>query len=611
MSQDRELKLPKIPKVPKINKRLVENMEKYRQLETEGEEEKILSENKEQDILEDVGETSESQELDNSDLFINNLKDDGVVEVVGIGDETDIDEGMESAVDEEIDVAEEESEEEYINDIENTELFEEDRKEKLTAEEEVKIESVVDKADEIKKLMEEEMERIVPTDSIIEDVEGNIIEPRNWKGGMYIDVIDVEKLIVVGTKEHQVRKGVTNTQRLQSDIKTLGLLEPLHVVPFGEAFLNEKGKMVYNKYVLLSGMLRLDAVMNLGYKMVPCLVDTTIPRELIPLYVAISNNVIPYTFTEKVEKSRSLKQAYPSLPYEFLENVVGFHSGEYLKAEYLITMQSEYPNYVKEVETGKLTIDQAFKKLEKEIEKSEKEENEEGKTDDEILREKGKNEEDLSEVSVERDSQSIKDRHVLDPVLRRTIESRDGGICQCCGLGKTELEDSEGNFVEKKYADLNAVFNVHHMVAVQYGGSDSEENLLLICSNCHKLAHDYESGRWIPGKDTYNDLLWVKKVVVLGNILLKSKQLSIEKLKEKSKNAYTQVEKKKRTLGQALNKEGVIVDAEKNLFEGSPYRLFVKEAEKIDGMVELGELSGNQFDFEEDSGEEEAVVVEE
>ena len=61
----------------------------------------------------------------------------------------------------------------------------------------------------------------------------------------------------------------------------------------------------------------------------------------------------------------------------------------------------------------------------------------------------------------------------LDPVsyesLRQLILRRDGWRCQSCGT-MTNLE-------------------VHHREFRSHSGSDSEENLITLCSGCHARAH--------------------------------------------------------------------------------------------------------------------------
>ncbi len=57
-------------------------------------------------------------------------------------------------------------------------------------------------------------------------------------------------------------------------------------------------------------------------------------------------------------------------------------------------------------------------------------------------------------------------------ILRRAALQRDGYQCGNCG----------GN---------NRVLQVHHIVDVQYGGSNRLTNLRTLCEDCHKLLHPW------------------------------------------------------------------------------------------------------------------------
>ena len=65
----------------------------------------------------------------------------------------------------------------------------------------------------------------------------------------------------------------------------------------------------------------------------------------------------------------------------------------------------------------------------------------------------------------------------LDPIsyeaLRQEVLRRDGWRCQSCGVMST--------------------LEVHHKEFRSRSGDDSEENLITLCDDCHKLAHANES----------------------------------------------------------------------------------------------------------------------
>jgi 5-methylcytosine-specific restriction endonuclease McrA len=72
-----------------------------------------------------------------------------------------------------------------------------------------------------------------------------------------------------------------------------------------------------------------------------------------------------------------------------------------------------------------------------------------------------------------------KNQHIrLDPEtydrLRKKVLERDGWRCQHCGC-RTHLE-------------------VHHLTRRSSMGSDTEENLITLCHECHKREHTTATG---------------------------------------------------------------------------------------------------------------------
>jgi 5-methylcytosine-specific restriction endonuclease McrA len=55
---------------------------------------------------------------------------------------------------------------------------------------------------------------------------------------------------------------------------------------------------------------------------------------------------------------------------------------------------------------------------------------------------------------------------------RQAIIDRDGNTCQCCGLPGHE---------------------VHHLQWAHDGGDDSPDNLILLCTECHRQAPDADN----------------------------------------------------------------------------------------------------------------------
>ncbi|WP_460271428.1 HNH endonuclease [Bacillus sp. NEAU-Y102] len=422
----------------------------------------------------------------------------------------------------------------------------------------------------------------VNLDYVLEDEEGNHIEARNHEGTYLIDVVPIDKIKGVGSADDIVRKGDLELAALQEDIHRFGLLEPIHVVPHRHVGFRKDednndilGRPLYNRYLLLSGRRRLEACINLGYTEVPVLVDSTVPPKLIKFYEALTNNMKEYTFPEKLSHANFLKRTQENITNDMVESILNWRSGEYLKAQYIDQMKNDYPDIYRQVDMRKMSIEQGFKKLEKEIEKAEKELQQAEMSEDDIdekLREDSKDE--LTELQVDKQQQTVGNRHILDPMIRKSVEVRDLH-CQCCGYGKGE-------------EDFMGVFNVHHIIAVQYGGSDSKFNLILLCANCHKLVHDYEVGKFIPAQQTYDKRSDVKHIVVLGNMLKRMRGMAFEVIRKNHEDLWNLVNKGTLSIGKAILKAGIDLKGEA-MFEPSPYEKF-KEA-----TVDLG-LGGDITD---------------
>jgi 5-methylcytosine-specific restriction endonuclease McrA len=62
--------------------------------------------------------------------------------------------------------------------------------------------------------------------------------------------------------------------------------------------------------------------------------------------------------------------------------------------------------------------------------------------------------------------------------LKAYVVQRAGGHCQLCG-GEAPFKDKNGD----------PYLEIHHAVPIRDGGSDSAENLIALCPNCHRKIH--------------------------------------------------------------------------------------------------------------------------
>ena len=434
------------------------------------------------------------------------------------------------------------------------------------------------------------------TDAMFEDYDGNPMATRNTEGAIWLSMVPVDAITYLGEPKDQVRKDTTTVYGLANMIDHIGMLTPIHVIPFGEPIGYEQDENgydieslpIYAKYILFQGARRYESVVNLGKESVLALIDTTIPHPLIPIYQAFAQYNEPYTFSEKMNYNRNVRLKQPKLSSDLIESALGYHTGELAKAEYIDSMKVDFPDIYNKVESGKFTIEQGFKAIEKEQAKAEKEREKEDKEDDDSSSSSGSSSESLDELDIEANQQELGDRKILDAPTRRAVEARDGAKCQGCGYGD-------------QIPDLASMFSVHHMVPVQYGGSDAPNNLILLCQNCHKMVHDYEIGRIALSKDTFNKYDDIKRVVVLGNVLRKARVKAIKTIREEDPALARRMDKGVISVGRALQKGNIKIHAESDYPNDSPYQAFMDTTSKLKYG---GRLEGDLSEFEVDDVDE-------
>lgn len=510
-------------------------------------------------------EYNEEQEYETGEGLLDE-NDNEYIEVYEEGQETDTQE--DNYIQEEYEEKEEEStqeigEKEQKEDESESEETVEERSQREKEElelKEVELACLREKQEQARQEIDEKTVTDVQTVGEFIDEDGDVI-PARQQGQIRLEMLDIETQI---RQVKRIRQDESDVYDLEDLIRKDGLISPVHVVPYG------------NYYILLDGYRRLQACINLGKKRIPAIIDETIPPELVKFFQAEVNNVKGYTFIEKLEYGKYVEQTQEHLGVESIERALGLKSGEYLKMKYIEQFKDDFPEIFQQVQTGKLTIEQAYKKIDKEIEKQQKEIDalNNGEMDDKL-----KDENELNDIQGEANKQELGNRKLLDPVTRRSVESRANGTCECCGYGAGE-------------PDLMGAFQVHHIIAVQYGGSDAKTNLILLCHNCHKLVHDYESARFMPEQETYDRLDYVQKIVVLGNMLLEMRKRAIHVIKAKHPNIARQLDKGVTTIGKAIQKVDIDLKGE-DYFGGSPYDTFLTATESLlyGGNV-TGELAG-------------------
>lgn len=387
----------------------------------------------------------------------------------------DVSEESEVELEEGLDEYEEVESEEYNNSESEESWFDEE-------------ESEGDYEEAYNRIADEEVEDLESVYGFF-DKDGNPVDARK-RGTVLLDSIDIGS-VIVPTRNRTEPRDITV---LEENIKNFHQVSPIHVIPYGEG-----------EYILLDGLRRLHAMINLGHDKIMAYVDDTINPHAVRPFESLVNNRLQYTFSEKFKAGRFIEQRQDGFSYDTIENMIGLKTGEYLKMLFVHRMKDIFPDIYEKVILEKLTPEQAEKKINKELEKSEDENNladaqselgEEGEGE-------GKTPSSGRESEDPYNRQNKEERSILDSSLKTAVLTRDGGVCQCCGEGIGEPEVSQ-------------LMKIHHIVPVELFGPDRQDNLITVCANCHDKVHYYDEGRYKPD----GELPKVRRnPLVLGNMI--------------------------------------------------------------------------------------------
>ena len=380
-------------------------------------------------------------------------------------------------------------------------------------------------------------------DFLSENGEIVIMDTNDTGDGFKIQYIDIENIAVV----KRIRKENTNVEDLVQSIKSTGLLEPLVVMP------TKTGGL----YALIAGYRRLVACAKAGKRKIPCVINYNANTPEVPILEALYNHSKKYTIKEIVDYIDYLEKQKGIMSASMIEYLLQLNSGEYTKLKDILNDDDE--EIVSKLFDGVYTIEMAFKNLEQRRKKESAEEKDNKKaakvyedeaesgadtivgagdeanadealTDEEIkslsfsvseLDDETDEESSLDEMvedgkhmdGFEPNKQDYKDRERLDPTLRRAVLARDNNTCRCCLMSGQEYTE---------------IFDVHHIVEVYLGGSDDIDNLVTLCTCCHKLVHLYARGELQirPESELSDDeQVKFKKIVKLGKVIRKGMQM--------------------------------------------------------------------------------------
>ena len=372
-------------------------------------------------------------------------------------------------------------------------------------------------------------ESINDTDSVAEvktndfiDSTGNIVvmSKGDINNTFTIEVLNYKNIAV----SHRIRSG-RNVEDLVKSIQSTGLLRPLMVAPL----------ITEGQYVLLDGYRRLLACVRCGITNVPVVVNHRIKTTEIPVLEAMYNLNKPYNIKDMIDYIEYLEKEKGLRDPIVIEYLLALDSGDYSKLKDVLIDND--PDIVDKLLLGQLSIQQAFKALEKRRSKESRDEkdlrkatsvyanaDENGISDIEESGEVGESGEALSEDQLKsiaidvnsldsdlddksldemvEDSNNIKgfeahkqkvgEREYIDPVIKKSVLARDNFTCKCCLNGG------------ESYVDI---LDYHHIVPVFLGGADTPDNGITLCVACHRLVHLWGTGDlYLPKEKTSVEL---------------------------------------------------------------------------------------------------------
>lgn len=354
------------------------------------------------------------------------------------------------------------------------------------------------------------------------DSTGNIVvmSKGDINNTFTIEVLNYKNIAV----SHRIRSG-RNVEDLVKSIQSTGLLRPLMVAPL----------ITEGQYVLLDGYRRLLACVRCGITNVPVVVNHRIKTTEIPVLEAMYNLNKPYNIKDMIDYIEYLEKEKGLRDPIVIEYLLALDSGDYSKLKDVLIDND--PDIVDKLLLGQLSIQQAFKALEKRRSKESRDEkdlrkatsvyanaDENGISDIEESGEVGESGEALSEDQLKsiaidvnsldsdlddksldemvEDSNNIKgfeahkqkvgEREYIDPAIKKSVLARDNFTCKCCLNGG------------ESYVDI---LDYHHIVPVFLGGADTPDNGITLCVACHRLVHLWGTGDlYLPKEKTSVEL---------------------------------------------------------------------------------------------------------
>ena len=355
---------------------------------------------------------------------------------------------------------------------------------------------------------------------------------------------------------------------MTTSIKELGILTPIHVM-VTESYADwldgdMKEEFVGFKYVVIDGFRRVYGGIKNNITSCRAVIwefeDKDLGSQLITALSRLLNKVQNHSWSE-VWYLYQILELQTSMTPGTLEYLLSLESGDAMRLKDI--MLSDYPEVRDELLSNKKTLSQCYNMLQKlrkeedqimiddtrgisEVDSAEDIVDKENKgtlSDNEVMEildmiddfSGDLTDEDFDELAgnnLDDERQRVGERHPLDPALRAAVLARDEYCCQVSGRGKGLPADV-----------ALAILNVHHLIPVHAGGTDSIDNLITISLDAHTLVHIIErrNGKLGMSKDDFDKLSpdeqeYFKRVMRIARVAVEANR-RVGNSKEKIKKA--------------------------------------------------------------------------
>lgn len=355
---------------------------------------------------------------------------------------------------------------------------------------------------------------------------------------------------------------------LTTSIQELGILSPIHVmVTEGYAdWLDSDKSEEFNgfKYIVIDGFRRVYGGVKNGLKGCKAVIwnfnDKDLGSQLVTSLSRLLNKVQSHSWNE-IWYLYEVLELQTSMSPGTLEYLLGLESGDAMKLKDI--MLCDYSEVKDDLLSNKKNLTQCYNMLQKlrkeedqlmledtkgisEIDEAEGIVDKEDKatlSDNEVMEildmiddfSGDLSEEDFDELAgnnVADERQKVGERHPLDPALRAAALARDEYCCQVSCRGKGLPADV-----------ALSILNVHHLIPVHAGGTDTLDNLITLSLDAHTLVHIIErrNGKLGMSKEDFDKLPeeeqeYFKKVMRIARVAVEANR-RVGNSKEKIKKA--------------------------------------------------------------------------